>query len=107
MSIFDDREKGFERKFGQDQEHRFKAKVLRNKLLGRWAADHLGLDATAAKAYVAELVEGELLHHGDDDLVAKVTRDFAAKGIGIDIYRVRAELARMTAAANKEFKIAT
>ena len=39
MTGFDEREKGFEAKYRQDQEAQFKVKALRNKLLGLWAAD--------------------------------------------------------------------
>jgi len=105
MSIFDDREKGYEAKFGHDQEVAFKAKVLRNRMLGLWVAEHLGLDAAAAKAYATEMVEGELRHHGDDELIAKVVRDLAAKGVPIDAHRVRNELAQFAAAARKQLGI--
>ncbi|HUK11353.1 MAG TPA: DUF1476 domain-containing protein [Stellaceae bacterium] len=105
MSIFDDREKGYEAKFGHDQEVAFKAKVLRNRMLGLWVAEHLGLDAAAAKTYATEMVEGELRHHGDDELIAKVVRDLTAKGVPIDTNRVRNELAHFAAAARKQLGI--
>lgn len=102
MSIFDDREKSFERKFEHDQEIAFKAKVRRNKLFGLWAAGLLGLEGAAAEAYGTDLVEGELRHHGDDELIAKVARDFAAKGVSYDEHRIRIELARFGLAARKQ-----
>jgi hypothetical protein len=102
MSIFDDREKGYEAKFGHDQEMAFKAKVLRNRMFGLWVAEHLGLDAAAARTYATEMVEGELKHHGDNELVARVVRDLAAKGVGLDEHRIRTELVRFAAAARKQ-----
>jgi len=105
MSIFGDREKGFEEKFGHDQELAFKAKVLRNRMLGFWVAARLGLDVADARAYATEIVEGELRHHGDDELVAKVMRDLDAKGIGLDEQRVRTELGRFAVAARKQLGI--
>ena len=42
MTSFDEREKGFERKFAHDEELAFKAVALRNKMLGLWAAEKLG-----------------------------------------------------------------
>ena len=50
MSTFDKREEGFELKFAHEEEVRFKARARRNKMLGLWAADKLGLDAAAAGA---------------------------------------------------------
>ena len=46
MSGFDKREEGFEKKFAHDEELRFKAMARRNKLLGNWAAEKLGLAGT-------------------------------------------------------------
>ena len=48
MSAFDDREKGFEKKFAHDQELQFKAEARRNKLLGLWAAELMGITGTDA-----------------------------------------------------------
>ena len=42
MSSFDEREKGYEKKFAHDAELRFKATARRNKLLGLWAAELMG-----------------------------------------------------------------
>ena len=38
MTTFDDREKGFERKFAHDEEQEFKVAARRNRMLGEWAA---------------------------------------------------------------------
>ena len=43
MTTFDKREEGFEKKFAHDEELRFKANARRNKLLGLWAAEKMGL----------------------------------------------------------------
>ncbi|MES2035802.1 MAG: ATPase inhibitor subunit zeta, partial [Pseudomonadota bacterium] len=45
MSTFDDREKGFEKKFALDAEQEFKASARRNRLLGEWAAGLMGLES--------------------------------------------------------------
>ena len=44
MTTFKDRNKGFERKFAHDEELKFRATARRNKLLGLWAAEKLGLE---------------------------------------------------------------
>ena len=43
MTNFEDREKGFERKFAHDEELKFRATARRNRLLGLWAADLMGV----------------------------------------------------------------
>ena len=43
MTSFDDRQRAYEKKFALDEELRFKATARRNKLLGRWAAEKIGL----------------------------------------------------------------
>ena len=43
MGTFEEREKSSERKFQHDQELNFKIKARRDKLLGLWAAQCLGL----------------------------------------------------------------
>jgi len=48
MSGFDERERSYEKKFERDQELAFKAKARRNKLLGLWAAERVGLTGPAA-----------------------------------------------------------
>ena len=48
MSTFDKREEGFENKFAHDEELRFKARARRNKLVGLWAAEKLGIVGAAA-----------------------------------------------------------
>jgi hypothetical protein len=81
MTTFDKREEGFEKKFAHDEELRFKANARRNKLLGLWAAEKLGLSGSAADAYAKEVVVADFEEAGDDDVFRKVRKDFDAKGI--------------------------
>ncbi len=105
MSGFDEREKGFERKFERDQELAFKAKARRDKLLGLWAAAQMGLTGDAAEAYAKDVVAADLQRPGDDDVVEKIARDFAAKGVKIDGHRINQELARCGAEARAQLGI--
>ena len=107
MTGFDEREKGFEKKFERDQELAFKAKARRNKLLALWAAEHMGLKGAAAETYARAIGEGEVRHHGDEDLIKHIVRDAAAKGVSLDAARVRAELAHCAADARKQLGIPT
>ena len=83
MTTFDKREEGFEKKFALDEEQKFKAMARRNRLLGLWAAEKLGLSGDAATAYSKEVVAADFEEAGDDDVQNKVVKDFAAKGVAI------------------------
>jgi hypothetical protein len=93
MTIFDDREKAFEAKFRLDQETQFKVSIRRDKLLGLWAADRMGLSGDAAKAYALSVVDAEFTEP-DHDASHKVVRDLTSLGIGIDAASVQQELVR-------------
>ena len=81
MTTFDKREAGFENKFAHDEELRFKATARRNKLLGAWAAEKMGMTGAAADAYAKEVVAADFEEAGDDDVVRKLVGDFKAKNV--------------------------
>jgi len=89
MTTFDKREEGFEKKFALDEELLFKAGARRNKLLGMWAAEKLGLSGPAADAYAKEVVMADFEEAGDDDVFRKVRKDFDAKGIEQSDHQIR------------------
>ena len=81
MTTFDDREKGFERKFALDEENEFKAVARRNRLLGEWAAGLMGLENVADYARV--VVKSDFEQPGDEDVLRRVFGDL--KGAGVDV----------------------
>jgi len=82
MKNFEDREKGFEAEFKRNQELQFRVNARRNKLFGLWAAEKLGIQPEdAANAYAGKVVEADFEKPGDSDVIAKVQKDLAAKGI--------------------------
>lgn len=99
MTTFDEREKGFERKFAHDENLRFKATVRRNKLLGLWAAEKLGLAGPEAEAYAKEVIRADFQAPGDEDLVDKLRGDFSAKGVVQSDDQIRAALVELMATA--------
>ncbi|MCW0180346.1 DUF1476 domain-containing protein [Zavarzinia sp.] len=92
MASFNDREKSFEAKFAHDEEKRFRAVARRNKLLGLWAAEKLGLSGEAADAYAKEVVIADFVEAGDEDVIRKVLTDFIAKGIVLTDRHIRMEI---------------
>ena len=94
-TTFDKREDGFEKKFAHDEELKFKAGARRNKLLGAWAAEKMGLTAAEAEAYAKAVVMADFEEAGDHDVFKKIRGDFDAKKIAIadaDIRRAMDEL---------------
>ena len=83
MTTFDDREKAFEAKFALDQEQEFKAIARRNKLLGLWAAEKMGLSAESAEQYATAVVRADFEQPGDDDVFRKVAGDLKASGLSV------------------------
>jgi hypothetical protein len=107
MTTFDKREEGFEKRFALDEEQKFKADARRNKLLGLWVAEQLGISGEAASAYAREVVAADFEEAGDGDVVRKVTSDLAAKGVAISSAQLRAKMAEFTALAITQVKTGT
>ena len=99
MTTFEDREKGFERKFAHDEELKFRATARRNKLLGLWAAEKLGLAGDEAQAYAREIVKADLAEPGEEDVFRKLRSDFDAKGIAESDHQIRRMMGELMAAA--------
>ena len=95
MTTFEDREKAFERKFAHDEELRFRATARRNKLLGLWAAEKLGLAGDAAQSYAREVIKADLKLPGDEEVVGKLRRDFDAKGVDQSDHQIRRRLTEL------------
>lgn len=102
MSTFDEREKGFEAKFSRDQEHDFRAIARRNKLLGLWAAEQMGLTGDEAASYALEVVDADFQRPGDDDVFEKVHGDLNAKGIDASEHLVRTRMEELLQEAVKQ-----
>jgi hypothetical protein len=89
MSTFDKREEGFESKFAHDQELRFKAHARRNKLVGLWAAEKLGLTGQAAESYAANIVTIDLDKPDSDRVFRELRKDFDEKGVEQSDHQIR------------------
>ena len=104
MSEFDKRQEGFEKKYALDEEQKFKAEARRNRLLGLWAAEKLGITGDAAAAYAKEVVAADFEEAGDADVLRKITADFAAKNVAITEQAIRAKKTELIAVAATEVK---
>ena len=99
MTTFDKREEGFEKQFAHDADLKFKANARRNRLLGLWAAEKLGLPAAEAAAYAKEVVVADLEEVGNDDVFRKIRKDFDAKGVKESNHQIRRTMDELMAQA--------
>lgn len=92
MSEFDRRKKTFEDKFAHDQDLKFRALARRNRLLGLWAAEKLGLQGEAAQAYAQEVIKADLQEPGEEDVFRKLRADFDKAGVALSDHQIRREM---------------
>lgn len=92
MTTFDERESSFEAKFKHDKELQFRVNNRRNKLLGLWAANLLGIHGADAESYAKEVVKSDFATPGDHDVLQKVLADFKAKNVEMSEHRLRKQM---------------
>ena len=107
MTTFDKREEGFENKFAHDEELRFKASARRNKLLGLWAAEKMGLSGAAADAYAKAVVVADFEEAGDEDVFRKLRQDLDAKGVAQSDQDIRKAMIELMGRAVDQIKAGT
>ena len=101
MTTFDKREEAFEQQFAHDEELKFKATARRDRLLGQWAAEKLGLAGAEADAYARSIVIADIETH---DPLGKVRKDFDAKGVSQSDDQIRRVMTELMARAILEIK---
>ena len=99
MTTFDERENAFEAKYAHDADMQFKADARRNKLLGLWAADLMGLKGEAAADYAKEVVKSDFEEAGHEDVFRKVAGDLGDKA---DESTIRTQMAKLMAEAKAQ-----
>ena len=103
MTDFKDRERGEEAKHAFDEETAFRIAARRNRLLGHWAAEQMGLTAEETEAYAKEVIQADFEEAGDEDVIRKVLGDLTAAGCEIDEATVRAALEEKAVEARRQF----
>jgi hypothetical protein len=103
-TTFDKREDGFEKKFAHDEELRFKAGARRNKLLGMWVAEKMGLSGAQAEAYAKEVVMADFEEAGDHDVFRKIRRDCDSKNVALSDQDIRHAMDELMAQAIAQIK---
>ena len=102
MTQFQDREKAFEGRFARDQEMQFKVTARRNRLLGQWAAERMGLTPEETDSYARAVVQADFEEAGDEDVVRKVMGDLTTAGHPASDDEVRQALEKATIEARRQ-----
>lgn len=103
MTTFDNREQAFENKFARDEEFQFKVTARRNKLVGLWAAEQMGLTPEESDAYAKSVVQADFEEAGDEDVVRKLLGDLTSAGVEADEGAIRAALDSRMVEARRQF----
>ncbi len=103
MSGFDDRERAFESQYAREEELQFRIHARRNKLVGPWAANMMGLTPEEADSYAKSVVQADFEEAGDEDVVRKLLGDLVSAGVEMDEATIRAMLDEQTVAARRQF----
>ena len=101
---FHNREKSFEAKNKLDEELKFKAESRRNKLVGLWAAEKMGIEGADADAYAKSVVIVDLDEPGIEDVIRKVMADFTERGVKVSEDELRVEMERQMVVAIEQVK---
>jgi len=99
---FKKRGSGEEAKYKNDKEVQFKIEARRNKLLGYWAAEKLGISGDDAESYAKKVVVADLEEAGYEDVVRHVSQTFRDGGVDINDEAIRSEIQRLHSVAEKE-----
>lgn len=92
MTDFNDRERAEEAHFAHDEEMAFRVVARRNKLLGQWAAERMGLSAVEAEAYAKAVVQADFEEAGDEDVIRKLLGDLTSAGVETSDAEIRSAL---------------
>ena len=104
MTTFDDREKAFENKFAHEAELEFRITARRNKLLGLWAADKLGLTDAEAESYAKAVVQADFEETGDEDVIRKLIGDLLKGGVETSDIEIREMLSKKSVEARAQIE---
>jgi hypothetical protein len=99
MDTMENRERAFEAHFVFKEEMAFTVATYRNRLLGLWAGEQMGLSGGALDAYAQDVVHQSLSPLAALDPVARVARDLMAKGVASSPEDVREKFEACSVAA--------
>ena len=100
--MFEDREKAYEAKFAHDADKDFRVTARRNRLIGLWAAERLGLTEAEGQAYAKSVVQADFEETGDEDVIRKLIGDLLKGGVDVSDIEIREMLSRKESEARAQ-----
>jgi hypothetical protein len=104
MNTFEDRERGFEARYAHDAEKEFRVTARRNRLVGLWAAQKLGLTEAESEAYAKAVVQADFEETGDEDVIRKLMGDLLKGGVETSDIEIRDVLQKKTVEAREQIE---
>ena len=101
MSSFEDRKKGFEKKFARDEEIQFKISAKKNKYIAEWVSSILEFDEEKKIQYIQDVIKADFAEAGDEDVFRKIKLDLKDKNIGDD--EIRLKMSELNEQAKSDF----
>lgn len=101
MTNFQDRERAEEAHFAHDEEMQFRVHARRNRLLGQWAAERMGLSAAESESYAKSVVQADFEEAGDEDVVRKLLGDLVGAGVDVSEADIRTAMAEKEVEARR------
>mgnify|MGYP001150262219 CR=1 FL=1 len=89
MTDFKDRERSEEAKFAMDEDTAFRIAARRDRLLGNWAAEKMGLSAEETEVYAKTVIQANSEEAGDEDVIRKLLGDLVSAGVETDEAEIR------------------
>ena len=90
--MFDDKKKGLEKKIDLDAQKKFKVTAIRNKNLGKWAAEQLELESSKFEDYIDAVIMADFKKPGYEDVIEKILSDFKEANINISSSEIEEKL---------------
>ena len=104
MNKFDDRKKGFEKKYAKDQELQFKVSARSNKYLGEWVSSLINKNDEEKKNYIQEIIKADMEEAGNEDVFRKIKKDLELASVNIQDSEIRNQMEKALARAKEDFK---
>ena len=104
MNKFNEREKGFEKKFAKDQELQFKVAARSNKYLAEFVCSRLSKSEEEKQKYIEEIIKADMEEAGSEDVFRKVKKDFQKASISIEDLEIRNQMEKALLRAKEDFK---
>ena len=101
---FEEREKGFEKKFVRDEELQFKVQARSNKYIAEFVSEKLSKSEDEKQKYIKEIIKADMEEAGTEDVFRKIKKDFQIASVSIDDSEIRDQMEKALIRAKEEFK---